>query len=247
MTFRGLVLDRTVPTDRRPPLWRELVVGLAVFAVYSVVAGLDWAGRTAGADHHGRGLFALERVLRLDVERPLNSWLSARPVLRVLANYEYATTYVISAFALLGWLWLHRPEVYRWARTSFILVNLVSFGCFAMYPVTPPRLLGDLGFVDTVRLGHTWGSWGSPGVDHANQLAAMPSLHVAWALWVSVVLAVISSGRVVQVAGAAHVLITVLVIMATANHYLVDAIAAIPLVWLGVRLSGPLPTRSEAV
>lgn len=232
--------------ERRPPLWRELAVGLAVFGLYSVVAGLDWASRTAWAERNGRGLFGLEKSVRLDIERPLNAWLSARPVLRVLANYEYATTYVISAFALLGWLWLHRPEVYRWARTSFILLNLVSFGCFALYPVTPPRLLADLGFVDTVRLGHTWGSWGSPGVEHANQLAAMPSLHVAWALWVSVVLAAISSGRLVQLTSAVHVMLTVLVIIATANHYLLDAVAAVPLVWLGVRLAGPLPLRHEA-
>ena len=111
-----------------------------------------------------------------------------------MANYEYAYTYVLSAFLLLGWLWWRRPDVYRWARTSFVWLNLLGIACFALYPLAPPRLLAGAGFVDTVLRGGTVGSWGSPLVAHANQVAAMPSLHVAWALWVSVVLALVHGG-----------------------------------------------------
>jgi diacylglycerol O-acyltransferase / wax synthase len=209
----------------RPPWVREIAIGLAVFAVYAIVTGLSWPGRRAAAMAHSRQIFDLERALGIDVELALNRWLVPHDVLRVAANYEYATTYVISAFALLFWLYRRRPAVYLWARNSFVLVNLVSIAFFAVYPVAPPRLVADLGFVDTVRLGQTWGSWGSPVVSHANELAAMPSLHLGWAVWVSAMLAAYAGGRLVQAASAVHVLVTTLVIMATANHYLLDAVA----------------------
>jgi hypothetical protein len=226
-----------------PPWWRELLGGLILFAVYSAVAGLDWSGRDSAAQAHGRAIFGLERGLGLDLELPLNRWLAPHDMLRTAANYEYALTYIASALALLIWLYIKRPQTYRWARTSFVLLNLLALGCFAAYPVAPPRLLPALGFVDTVRTGHTWGSWGSPMVDHANQLAAMPSLHIGWALWVSLVLAAISGARWLQVFSALHVLVTWLVIMATANHFLLDAVGGALLVWLTLAVMSVLRDR----
>jgi diacylglycerol O-acyltransferase / wax synthase len=233
---------------RRPNAWSELLGGSVLFGVYSLVAGLDWSGRADSAARHGRFLLHLEQRLHLSIEPALNRWLVPHPALRVLANYEYASTYVLGALALIVWLYLRRPETYRWARNSFVVLNLVGVSCFALFPVTPPRLLPEMGFVDTVRLGHTWGSWGSPLVAHANQLAAMPSLHIAWALWVSVVLAVVGGGRPAQLASGVHVMLTALVIMATANHYLLDAVGGALLVlvcfWL-LRLFQDPPGRSR--
>jgi hypothetical protein len=205
-------------------LWRELLGATVLLGLYSVIATFD-TRRSDLAEQHGRDLFRFERWLGLDVEHALNHWLAPHDVLRTIANYEYAISYVLAAVALLVWLYLRHPAAYRWARTSFGLVNLLGITCFAFYPVMPPRLVTDLGFVDTVRLGHTWGSWGSPLVSSANQFAAMPSLHVAWALWVSVVLVRIRAGQMVQLLSAIHVAGTTFVIMATANHYLVDAVA----------------------
>src|SRR6185369_4832861 len=124
------------------------------------------------------------------------------------------------------------------ARTTFVVLNVLGVAGFALYPVAPPRLLNGGGFVDTVSSDGTWGSWGSPVVAHANQLAAMPSLHIAWALWVSVVLARLSGRRWVQVASAIHVTVTLLVIMATGNHYLLDAVGGAVLVALAMLLVG---------
>jgi diacylglycerol O-acyltransferase len=226
----------------RPRLVPELLLGLAIFGLYSIVASLDDELWPAAA-RHGRWIFAVERWLHLDIEPALNHWLASHPALGTAANYEYASTYVIAAFALLAWLFLRRPDRYRWARTTFVLLNVVGIAIFVAYPVAPPRLLPDLGFVDTVRLGHTWGSWGSPIVAHANQMAAMPSLHIAWALWVSVVLARVSTGRLVQLFSAVHVLVTLFVIMATANHYFLDAVGGALVVWLSVGLVRTGPVR----
>jgi PAP2 superfamily/Wax ester synthase/diacylglycerol acyltransferase catalytic domain/WS/DGAT C-terminal domain len=213
----------------RPTLWRELLGALVLLSFYGIVATFD-TRRHGVAEQNGRDVFRLERWLHIDIERTLNHWLAGQDVLRTIANYEYAISYVLAAVATLVWLYLRHPEAYRWARTSFALVNLLGITCFALYPVMPPRLVPDLDFIDTVRLGHTWGSWGSPLVSSANQLAAMPSLHVAWALWVSVVLVRVRAGRMVQLLSAVHVAGTTFVIMATANHYIVDAFAGAALV-----------------
>ena len=207
----------------RPSYRRELGIWLAVFAVYVVLTSIEWSGRQRAAVENSRWLFDLERSLHIDIELALNHWLVPREGLRAAANYEYALTYIVSSFGLLVWLYLRRPATYCWARASFILLNLVSLICFAVYPVAPPRLVADLGFTDTVVLDRTWGSWGSPLVSHVNQLAAMPSLHIGWALWVSLILAAIASRRLSQTVSGLHVLVTLLVIMATANHYLIDA------------------------
>jgi hypothetical protein len=237
------VSSGTREPGNRSRLWRELTLGIGVFGLYAIIASLDGrTGRQAVAARHGRALLRAERWLHLDPEHALNRWLAPHETLRTIANYEYAITYVVSAFALLAWLYVARPAVYRWARTSFVLLNLGGLACFTLFPAAPPRFLNE-GFVDTVRQGHTWGSWGSPLVGHANQVGAMPSLHFAWALWVSVVLAAISGRRIVQLVSAVHVLVTLYVILATANHYLLDAVAGALLVAACVALTGPPPGR----
>jgi diacylglycerol O-acyltransferase / wax synthase len=121
----------------------------------------------------------------------------------------------------------------------------VAIGCFAIYPVMPPRLLPGLipgGFVDTVTQGHTVGSWGSPLVSHANQLAAMPSLHVGWATWVLLKVWAATTRRSLRAAATTHLAITVVVVIATANHFTLDVLAGAVVALMAARLS--LPARS---
>jgi diacylglycerol O-acyltransferase / wax synthase len=177
-------------------------------------------------------VWRLERWLHLDIVSPLNDWLSGRGWLETAANYEYAFMYIATALGTIVWLLWRHPEAWPRARTSFVLVNLAGIACFWLYPVTPPRLLPGSPVTDTVTTGQTWGSWGSSVVSGANQLAAMPSLHFAWALWVSVALASVSASIRLQAVSALHVALTLLVIVATANHYVLDAVAAAVLVVL---------------
>jgi hypothetical protein len=225
---------------------RELTIGLSTFAAYVVVNLI--AERHDPAQANARRLFDFEQRLNIDIEPRLNHWLADQGWLRVAANYEYAYTYILSAFGLLYWLYRRRPDLYRWARRSFVWLNLVAMACFLTWPLAPPRLMTDesAGFVDTVREGNTVGSWGTPWVDSANTVAAMPSLHLGWALWVSAVLAAIASGWRVQVISAVHVAVTCWVIVATANHYVLDAVAVVPLVWLCLRLAGARPAGAIA-
>lgn len=230
----GERVRRRTTSGARPALAGQIALGLGLFGVYLIVDAVAGAGRRGAALAHGRAILDLERHLHLDIERTLNSWLAPHPLLSTLANYEYAYTYVVSALALLTWVWVRRPEEWRFARDSFVFLNLLAFTTFLLFPTAPPRMLSGAGFVDTVSRGHTVGSWGWGMIDTANQLAAMPSLHIGWALWVSFVLARFTVGMRVQAVSALHVLLTLFVVMATANHYLLDALAVVPAIMVGM-------------
>ena len=215
----------------RPPLRREVLLGLAVVAVYIVVTSRGGAGRAAAASANGQTIFDVERRIGLGIEPALSAWLHRQgAAVRAIVGYDYAFGYLAGTFVLITWLYLRRPEDYRWARNSFVLLNLAAIGCFRFYPAAPPRLLPQVGLIE-----HTWGS---PLIAHANQLSAMPSLHVGWSFWASVMLARLSAPRFVQVANGSHVVVTVLAVLATANHFVLDAVGAVVLVVLCVRLAG---------
>jgi hypothetical protein len=230
----GEQVGRRTTATERPAVLGQVALGLGLFGIYLLIDSIGGDERRAAALRHGRAIFDLEQTLHIDVEPTLNDWLAPHRFLSTLANYEYATTYILSALALLVWVWVRRPEEWRFARDSFVVLNLLAFATFLLYPTAPPRMLPELGFIDTVSRGHTVGSWGSGVVDTANQVAAMPSLHLGWALWVSVVLARFTAGIRVQLLSAAHVLLTLFVVMATANHYLLDAVAVVVPILVGV-------------
>ena len=225
---------------RRPPLWWELPVALVGFIICTSLSratfGRDkMALAIANAEH----VLALERHLGLDVEQPANDWLSRQGIVTIIAGYHYATLYVITSIAVLVYLYLRRPPLYRWARRSALVLNLLAAICFALYPVAPPRLLPEVAIVDTVSRQAIWGTWGSPVGDAVNQLAALPSLHFAWVLWVLVML-VISTRSVVLISlASADVILTALVVVATGNHYPLDLVAGGLLVLVSVPLTRP--------
>ncbi|TDC48522.1 DUF1298 domain-containing protein [Actinomadura sp. KC345] len=249
VTVPDTVLTTEAAGRTRPSARKELLLGLLLFGVYFLVTRLPEHARTGPAREHGLAIYDLEKALNIDIELSLNGWLAEQGIVRVLANYEYAITYIASALALLIWLFLRHPERYRTARNAFILMNLAGLTCFVLYPVMPPRLMPELGYIDTVYLGGTWGSWGSPLVEHADQLAAVPSLHMAWTMWVGVELARVNAKRWVQVVNVVHILVTLYVIMATANHFLLDAFAAVPFVavpvYIAERMSRPRAAKVE--
>jgi membrane-associated phospholipid phosphatase len=117
------------------------------------------------------------------------------------------------------------------ARNALVLVNVVALAVFWTYPVAPPRLLPDGGFTDIVAASGTWGAWDRGGAiaDRANELGSMPSLHLAWAAWVALVLWRLTTRTWVRALGCVHVALTSVVVVLTGNHYLVDLPAGVAL------------------
>lgn len=229
---------------RRPPLWWELPVALVGFIACTSLSGATFGRDTmalaiANAEH----VLALERYVGLDVEKPANDWLAGQGLVTVLAAYHYVTVYVATSIAVLVYLYLRRPPLYRWARRSALLLNFLAALCFALYPVAPPRLHPELAIVDTVSSQAIWGSWGSPVGEAVNELAALPSLHFAWVLWVLVMLVVATRSVVLITLASADVVLTAVVVVATGNHYPLDLVAGGVLVLVSVPLTRPWSAR----
>jgi PAP2 superfamily len=188
---------------------------------------------------HARGVLRIERVLHLDVESAMNAGLHALPALEVAASYWYAALhYTVTPIALVL-LYRHRPQDYRRARTALVLATTVALVCYVTLPTAPPRLVG--GYTDVLlRTSHVgwWGAEGSAvrGAGGAvDQFAAMPSMHVGWALWSGLVFWRLSRSGRQRALAAAYPLGTTAVVLATANHWLLDALAGALLVataWL---------------
>ena len=205
----------------------DVGAGLLVFGGYLAVAASTPA-RVARANAAARQVMAVERWLGLPPERPANLWTASHRMLTRVANYDYALGYLASTLGTAAWLRQTRHPDYARHVLSLLGINAAAIGVFAAYPVTPPRLLADAGFVDTVADGGTPGTWGSGLVAAtANEHAAMPSLHVAWTTWVAATLIAQGAPRWLRWAAVLQVGTTTAVIVMTGNHWLLDAIAGV--------------------
>jgi hypothetical protein len=184
---------------------------------------------------HAQGVLALERSLHLNPELTLDRWLAHHHELGLLLSDYYDNAHFVVTLGLLAWLWLKRADIYRPLRNSLVVVNLLAFVVFWRYPVAPPRMLP--GFTDVVASTGAIGSWHTGALaSHANELAAMPSLHMAWAAWC--VLAVFALTQRVWLRGLAvgHAGLTAFAVLATGNHFVADLLAGLAALAVSVAL-----------
>jgi hypothetical protein len=201
----------------------EIAVIAWLYWVYDALNNLSPI-RQQTAIRHANDVFHLERVLHLDVDWTLDRWTAHHHSIGLVLSDFYDTAHLWAALAALVWLWWWRPAIYPHLRNVLVGVNVVGFLVFWLYPVAPPRMLP--GFIDVVVQEHAWFSWhGGTLATHANQLAAMPSLHISWALWVAIGIWYGTTSRFWRGVGIAHVVLTTVSVIATGNHYTLDVVA----------------------
>ncbi|MEW1616353.1 MULTISPECIES: phosphatase PAP2 family protein [unclassified Streptomyces] len=241
---------RTEPTDQepdiraRPPLVREFLLVAGLFLAYKF-------GRRAADGHveeafrNAGNVWDLERALHLPGEGAVQGLLLHSRTLIHAANTYYATVHFPATVLFLVWLYWRRPLHYLWSRRILAVLTGAALALHLLLPLAPPRMLPAAELVDT---GQVYGPtvYGArPATDTmANQFAAMPSLHVGWAVMVAVGLIVATRSRWRRL-WLLHPAITLLVVVGTANHYWLDAIVVVAL--LAVALAAlrlPRPARN---
>ncbi len=227
-------------SDSRPPLLGQLLVIGVFVGIYDSLRDLAPA-RLALANANAHHVLSAERLLHLDAEHGLNSWLAKHASLGLLAGDWYDIPHFFVTLPLLAYVWYRcAPPTYRYLRNTFISINVIGFLVYLVAPLAPPRLLPGQGFIDVVATRHAIGGW-STALSHASDLyASMPSLHVAWALWCTLAVFTVSRRRAFRAAAVIYPFITTAVIVATANHWVLDAIAAVPCFGLSVALAKAL-------
>ena len=244
--FTGLLPHRMLRW-RRPVWWQEIGIIALGYWLYTL-------GRNAIPEQesialrHGRSIQHLQDILRLNWELSVNRFVAHTEWLAQVMNYYYATLHFFLTIGVMIWLFVRRPHVYRGARTALVATTMFGLLGFYLYPTAPPRLLPQYGYVDTVLEFHTWGSLADPDIaEHSNQFAAMPSLHIAWALWCGITIFLCARRRWVAWLGLAYPFATLTVIVGTANHFLLDAVGGAIIVALGFGVQWLLSGRGAFV
>ncbi|MFF7737327.1 phosphatase PAP2 family protein [Streptomyces sp. NPDC007984] len=233
--------------------WTELPLILLVYACYSA-GRLLARGDVSGAVDHGLTILRFEKALYLDFESPLNRLFTREAWIGIPADFWYASLHYLVTPAVLVWLFRSRAVRYRAARTWLMTSTLIGLIGFTLLPTCPPRLLdASHGFVDTMAQYSSYGWWGGAASaprgmgDMTNQYAAMPSLHVGWALWCGVMLWRFGGSRLTRTAAVAYPLITTIVVMGTANHYFLDAVAGAAVMGVGLLLAPVVMRTADRV
>ncbi|WP_316743012.1 bifunctional glycosyltransferase 87/phosphatase PAP2 family protein [Streptomyces sp. MK7] len=221
----------------RPNLLLELLLIRVTYAAYAQVR-LVARGDRATAEAHGHQIHSVEHALHLDIEHRVNHTVVGLPGLSHFLSFYYETFHFVVPLTILAVLYARRPADYRWARAALGFATLLGLLGFWLYPLAPPRLMPGFGFVDTV---HGVQDLAKPDYGAmtavTNQYAAMPSLHFGWSLWCGIVIAVVARRWWMKALGLLHPLFTVCAIVATANHWVLDAVGGAVVVGTGFGLT----------
>ncbi len=232
LSARGRALARARARAAHTPVarthwWAEALVIVWLCWVYDAITNFAPL-RLAAALGHAEGILQLERSLGIDPELSLDRWLAGHHALGLVVSDYYDNAHFIVTLGLLGFMWWRRADIYRPLRNVLVLTNVIAFAIFWAYPVAPPRMLTQDGFTDVVAASHAFGSWHTGALaSAANQLAAMPSLHMAWAAWCTVVVWRLSKNAWLRGLAVLYPCMTAFAVLATGNHYVLDVFAGL--------------------
>ena len=210
---------------------KEVAVILGLYAIWQRAGDLA-VTKIAGAATRGRWIWHAERTLHLPSEVSVQQLVLPHPLLVEALNVFYAVVHVPALIIFLIWLYSrHRRDYPHWRNVGAVLTGASLL--IQAIPVAPPRLLPQYGFVDTAaKYGQS--VYGPQGIRIAPQLAAMPSVHVAWALLIAVAVIRTSTSKWRWLI-VLHPAATTFAVVATANHWWLDGIVAaalLPLAFL---------------
>ena len=234
LAFAGILRWHTSRTGRPPRLrWlpkggSDALVQLSLFVVadilYETVRGIA-ESNPAVAFSNARTIVDLEQSTGLFFEQGLQAWAMGQRVLIDMANFMYVNSHFVMTTGALVWLYLRHNDRFYFVRNMFMVAMGLALVGYVLMPTAPPRFFPELGFVDTiayyVNVKHDSGLVAL----FFNPYAAVPSMHVAFALMVSVPALLVVRNRVAKVLWGVYPLLVTFVVLVTGNHWFMDAVA----------------------
>jgi hypothetical protein len=206
----------------RHSLRTEALLVLGLYGLYELARGTV-VGDPGVAEQHAHRLVALERSLHVFHEASVQRAAHALPGLIGVLGTAYLTLHLAVTVAVLLWLHQRRPSAFAFVRTTLLLASGLALIGFLVYPTAPPRLAG-IGIADTVSNGHISLNHGLVSSLY-NPYAAVPSMHIGYALVVAFALLRYGRDPLVRALGVLYAPAVLLVVVATGNHFFVDAAA----------------------
>jgi membrane-associated phospholipid phosphatase len=200
---------------------RQLTLFAGAYYAYRIVRGIV-DGQTTIAFDHARSIVDMEKGVGLFFEPGLQHWALGRPWLIDAADWSYVNSHFLVTTTFLIWLYLARNRTFYFVRNMFMIAMGLALVGYLVFPAAPPRLLPEWGFTDTVT-----NAVGQSQANTAkllfNPYAAMPSMHVAFALMIAIPAIKVTATRALQYVWAFYPAFVTLVVIVTANHFWLDA------------------------
>lgn len=203
-------------------------VALMALAYYAYRYTRGWAddpAATAEAFANGREVIHIEQSLGIFVERSVQAWAETKPVITDFAGWMYINTQAVITVGALAYLYVVHNKSFYFVRNMFAVAFAISLVGYVAIPTAPPRFFPEWGFVDTV--AEVTGVKRDNATVNAlfNPYAAVPSMHVGFALMIGVPMILMTRRRWAKALWAAYAPVVSLVVVVTANHWVLDAVA----------------------
>jgi len=225
---------------------RQLALFAAAYYGYRLVRGaVD--GRITASFEHARQLISFERSLHAFIEPAVQAWASGKSWLIDFASWMYVNSHFTITLATLVFLYRWRNESFYFVRNMFMIAMGLALVGYLVYPTAPPRFMPEWGFRDSVA-DFTHIPQESAAVNaFFNPFAAVPSMHVAFALMIGWPMARLVRRRPLKVLWALYPLVVAFVVVATGNHYWTDAVLGGMTAGVSALLSQRLLARARPV
>ena len=204
---------------------RQVVLFVAAFQVYRVTRGVaDNPEAATAAFQNARDLIDVEQALNIFVEPSLQAFAAGQEWLIDGAAWMYINTQTSITIGALAWLYLFRNDSFYFVRNMFLVAFGVALIGYSVFPTAPPRFFPEWGFFDAVA-DFTGVPQDNVAVNELfNPYAAVPSMHVGFALMISAPLVRLVRWRALKAFWVLYPLLVVFVIVVTANHFIADAV-----------------------
>jgi hypothetical protein len=201
-------------------LLRQIVLFCGAYLLYRLVRG-QVDGRASDAFENARHIIGTEQSLGLFFEPALHEWAEAQGWVADAASWMYVNSHFTITTVALAFLYLRRNERFYFVRNMFLVAMGIALVGYIAFPTAPPRLMPEWGFQDSVADftgvdAHTSGAL-------VNPFAAVPSMHVAFALMLGLPMASMARHRAMRVLWRCYPALVTFVVIATANHWWFDA------------------------
>jgi hypothetical protein len=219
---------RELRVQALPHGWRDVVRQAllfgAAYVLYELVRGLVDRDDVARATWDATRVIDLERRLHVFVEPAIQAWALHERWLMTLADLAYLNAISLITVGALTFIYVRRNDSFYFVRNMFMVAMAIALVGYVVYPTVPPRLMPQWGFSDPVAQLTGLTSQHGLGSVFVNPYAAIPSMHVCFALMIGWPMATLVRHRAARIAWRLYPLSIAVVVIVTGNHYLTDIV-----------------------